>query len=92
MLINVTGGSDLTLHEVAEAVQSITDAVDPDANIIAGLVVDDGMVDEVKVTVIATGSKVAEGEVEASGTIRAGAARGPCPGHEPTGSGAGFRD
>ena len=57
VLINVTGGADLTLHEVAEAVQSIVDSVDPDANIISGLVLDDGMVDEVKVTVIATGSK-----------------------------------
>jgi cell division protein FtsZ len=61
VLINITGGLDLTLHEVAEAARTIADSVDPDANIISGLVVDESLVDEIKVTVIATGS----GEVEA---------------------------
>ena len=56
VLINITGGPDLTLHEVAEAARAISDAVDPDANIISGLVLDPTMTDEVKVTVIATGS------------------------------------
>jgi cell division protein FtsZ len=55
VLINITGGGDLTLHEVAEAARAISDLVDPDANIISGLVIDEGMSDEVKVTVIATG-------------------------------------
>ena len=55
VLINITGGCDLTLHEVAEAARAIADLVDPDANIISGLVIDENMVDEVKVTVIATG-------------------------------------
>jgi cell division protein FtsZ len=55
VLINITGGKDLTLHEVAEAARTIADAVDPDANIISGLVIDEGMEDEMKVTVIATG-------------------------------------
>ncbi len=54
-LINITGGSSLTLHEVAEAAGTISDAVDPDGTIISGLVVDESMGDEVKVTVIATG-------------------------------------
>ena len=54
-LINITGGSSLTLHEVAEAASTISDAVDPDATIISGLVVDGTMDEEVKVTVIATG-------------------------------------
>ena len=54
-LINITGGNSLTLHEVAEAASTISDAVDPDATIISGLVVDESMEDEVKVTVIATG-------------------------------------
>ncbi len=54
-LINITGGGSLTLHEVAEAASTISDAVDPDATIISGLVVDESMEDEVKVTVIATG-------------------------------------
>ncbi|REJ74324.1 MAG: cell division protein FtsZ [Acidobacteria bacterium] len=55
VLINITGGHNLTLHEVAEAARTISDAVDPDANIISGLVVDETMEDEMKVTVIATG-------------------------------------
>jgi cell division GTPase FtsZ len=55
VLINITGGEDLTLHEVAEAARAIADAVDPDANIISGLVVDPTLEDEMKVTVIATG-------------------------------------
>ncbi|HVS16754.1 MAG TPA: cell division protein FtsZ [Thermoanaerobaculia bacterium] len=55
VLINITGGADLTLHEVAEAARTISEAVDPDANIISGLVIDPGMEDEMKVTVIATG-------------------------------------
>ena len=54
-LINITGGASLTLHEVAEAASTISDAVDPDATIISGLVVDESMDEEVKVTVIATG-------------------------------------
>jgi cell division protein FtsZ len=55
VLINITGGLDLTLHEVAEAANAISEMVDPDANLISGLVVDDSMVREVKITVIATG-------------------------------------
>jgi cell division protein FtsZ len=55
VLINITGGLDLTLHEVAEAARAISEMVDPDANIISGLVVDNSMVGEVKITVIATG-------------------------------------
>jgi cell division protein FtsZ len=55
VLINITGGADLTLHEVAEAARTISEAVDPDANIISGLVIDQAMEDEMKVTVIATG-------------------------------------
>lgn len=55
VLINITGGRDLTLHEVAEAARIISDAVDPDANIISGMVIDESMSDEMKVTVIATG-------------------------------------
>ena len=40
MLINISGGHDLTLHEVAEAARIIADAVDPDANIFSGMVID----------------------------------------------------
>jgi cell division protein FtsZ len=55
VLINISGGRDLTLHEVDEAAHVIADAVDPNANIISGLVIDDTMEEEMKVTVIATG-------------------------------------
>src|SRR5262245_5684434 len=55
VLINITGGHDLGLHEVSEASGIIHDAADTDANIIFGAVLDERMKDEVKITVIATG-------------------------------------
>jgi len=55
VLINITGGHDLGLHEVSEASGIIHDAADADANIIFGAVLDESMKDEVKITVIATG-------------------------------------
>lgn len=55
VLFNITGGSDLTMSEVDEAAKLIAQAVDTDANIIFGATIDDQMVDQVKITVIATG-------------------------------------
>ncbi len=55
VLINISGGHDLTLHEVAEAARIIADSVDPDANIISGMVIDATLEEAMKVTVIATG-------------------------------------
>jgi cell division protein FtsZ len=55
VLINVTGGADMTLFEVHEAASIIQEAADEEANIIFGTVIDARMGDEVKVTVIATG-------------------------------------
>jgi cell division protein FtsZ len=55
VLINVTGGPDMTLFEVHEAASIIQEAADEEANIIFGTVIDPRMGDEVKVTVIATG-------------------------------------
>lgn len=55
VLFNITGGQDLTMSEVDEAAKLIAGAVDPDANIIFGATIDDSMVDQVKITVIATG-------------------------------------
>lgn len=55
VLFNITGGSDLTMSEVDEASKLIAAAVDPDANIIFGATIDEQMVDQVKITVIATG-------------------------------------
>ncbi|HWW59932.1 MAG TPA: cell division protein FtsZ, partial [Thermoanaerobaculia bacterium] len=55
VLINVTGGTDMTLFEVHEAASIIQEAADEEANIIFGTVIDPRMKDEIKVTVIATG-------------------------------------
>jgi cell division protein FtsZ len=55
VLINITGGIDMTLFEVHEAASIIQEAADEEANIIFGTVIDSKMRDEVKVTVIATG-------------------------------------
>jgi cell division protein FtsZ len=55
VLLNISGGLDLSLHEVDEAARVIAEAVDPTANIISGLVVRDDMEEDMKVTVIATG-------------------------------------
>ena len=55
VLINITGGEDMTLHEVSEAANIIQEASDADANIIFGTVIDRHMQGKVKVTVIATG-------------------------------------
>ncbi len=55
VLINITGGSDLLLHEVSEASGIIYEAADSEANIIFGAVLDESMKSEVKITVIATG-------------------------------------
>jgi hypothetical protein len=55
IIINITGGSNLTLHEVNEATSIIQEAADEDAQIIFGTVIDETLNDKVKVTVIATG-------------------------------------
>ncbi|RKY02707.1 MAG: cell division protein FtsZ [Spirochaetes bacterium] len=55
VLVNVTGGPDLTLFEYDEIVKLITSNADRDAMIIAGMVIDNSMNNEIRVTVIATG-------------------------------------
>ena len=55
VLVNITGGTDLTLREVDEAMNVIHDSADPDANIIFGTVPDENLQNEMKITVIATG-------------------------------------
>jgi len=54
VLFNVVGGQDLTMSEVDEAASVIAKSVDPDADIIFGAVIDDKMMDQIKVTIIAT--------------------------------------
>jgi cell division protein FtsZ len=55
VLLNITGGPDLGLHEVQQVGQTIFEAADPDAHIIFGAVIDERLNREVRVTVIATG-------------------------------------
>lgn len=55
ILFNITGGSDLSMFEVDEAAKTITEAADPDANIIFGAVINENYTGEMKITVIATG-------------------------------------
>ena len=59
VLINITGGKDVTLHEVSKASQLIHSQAHPEANIIFGTVIDEGLKEMVKVTVIATGFDLA---------------------------------
>ncbi|MGH7826018.1 MAG: cell division protein FtsZ [Candidatus Binatia bacterium] len=55
VLINITGGPDLCLHEVNEAASMIQEESHDDANIIFGAVIDESISDEIRITVIATG-------------------------------------
>jgi cell division protein FtsZ len=87
VLINISGGRDLTLFEVNEAARIISDAVDPDANIITGMVIDERLEDEMKVTVIATGFRYQPTDVlPATRSALAGSSAG----HGASGSHGGF--
>lgn len=55
VLFNISGGRDLTMFEVDEAAKVISSAADQDANIIFGAVIKDDLVDQIRITVIATG-------------------------------------
>ncbi|MBA7491829.1 Cell division protein FtsZ [subsurface metagenome] len=54
LLVNVTGGLDMSLFEVNEIVDNISQAVGADTNIVFGAIIDEGMKDEIRVSVIAT--------------------------------------
>ena len=69
IIINVTGGSDLSLYEVNEASTLITEAAHEDAEIIFGAVIDDSMKDEVRVTVIATGFADPDKKIQTVDTV-----------------------
>ncbi len=62
VVFNITGGTDLTLHEVDAAAEIIYEVVDPNANIIFGAVIDERLQGEIRVTVIATGFSPETGE------------------------------
>lgn len=55
VIINFTGGADLGALEVYDAADVVREAVDPDANIIVGAVIDESLSEEIRITVIATG-------------------------------------
>ncbi len=69
IIINVTGGPDLSLYEVNEASTLITEAAHEDAEIIFGAVIDQDMVDEVRVTVIATGFQDPDYKIQSVDTM-----------------------
>ena len=62
VLINITGGMDLTLYEVDEAANRIRSEVDPDANIIVGSTFDTSLDGRMRVSVVATGIEAEEGQ------------------------------
>ena len=55
ILLNISGSSDLSIFEVNEAAEIISEAADPDANIIFGSVIDESLGNKVQITVVATG-------------------------------------
>ncbi len=80
VLINITGGRDITLLEVSKSSQLIHSLAHPDANIIFGTVIDEGMKEMVKVTVIATGfDQLTEERMSAPGDFRASRSVTPPP-------------
>jgi cell division protein FtsZ len=81
ILINFTGGSDLSIHEVEEAARIVQEAAHDEANIIFGAVIDESMVDEVRITVIATGfTERREASQPGPGKVVEIPKRGPQPG------------
>ncbi len=86
VLINITGGADMSIIDINEAVKHITAASDPEANIIFGAGVDESLEDEVRITVIATGfDKVPDAaETKAEEAVAAPAEEKPAPAEEPS--------
>ena len=67
VIINITGGEDLGLHEVNTAAELVQRSVDPEANIIFGTVTDPSMQDEIQITVIATGFEKTDSNISSIG-------------------------
>lgn len=72
IIFNITGGPDMSLHEINAAAEVIYEAVDPDANIIFGAHIDDSFGPEMSITIVATGFPVgaAKASPETAQTIR----------------------
>ena len=69
VIINITGGSNLGLHEVNTAAELIQRSVDPEANIIFGAVIDESLDEDIVITVIATGFEKEDEKVPSIGEI-----------------------
>jgi cell division protein FtsZ len=69
LLINITGGRDMTLQEVNEALTLVHDAADEEAEIIFGSLIDENVADEVKITIIATGFQHRGAEVRRTAPV-----------------------
>jgi cell division protein FtsZ len=85
ILINFTGGADLSIHEVEEAARIVQEAAHDEANIIFGAVIDPSLADEVRMTVIATGFTEKKEMLVPGGKVvdlppRAGRLTPPAPG------------
>jgi cell division protein FtsZ len=74
IVVNITGGPDLSLAEASEATSFITRVADPDANVIYGIVTNENLRNAVRVTVIATGFEQQDGTKVESATRRGPAA------------------
>lgn len=64
VVLNIKGGSDITLREVTEAANMVKEVIDPSCNLIFGSSIDPDMHDEVEITIIATGFKTPEEEAQ----------------------------
>ncbi len=69
ILFTISGGSDLGMHEVAEAAKVITGSADEDAKVIFGASIDEDMSEEIRITVVATGFDSRERRTKAPGTV-----------------------
>ncbi|TAK03249.1 cell division protein FtsZ [Patescibacteria group bacterium] len=69
ILFTITGGKDLGMHEVAEAAKIITGAADEDAKVIFGANIDDGLKEEIRITVVATGFDSRDRRLTAPGAV-----------------------
>lgn len=84
VLFNITGGTDLTMNEVDEAAKLIAASVDADSNIIFGATIDEQMVDQVKITVIATGFDETKNKLrELTGKVETTERKGDGPTSQP---------
>jgi cell division protein FtsZ len=87
VLINITGGGDMTLFEVDEAANRIREEVDPDANIIFGSTFDDKLAGTMRISVVATGIEVELGQEQTRPALGGRSAEGE---HAARDSGSGY--